>query len=217
MTTITAATRKKPLLEALTWKFFDFEDYLFEKRHGLDLGGIIAANDLMESDRLPVAHASAYHAVWCRNLRELFAEAGRTGEAFDNFIDLGSGKGKACFYAHTRRPFGKIVGVELSDKLNAIANGNLEKFRSGSASNISFTNADATEFELPDASNLIFMFNPFDDVILRKFVSRNLEHFRKGRSMIAYANDVHRATLEDFGFTAVFRNPRRKLSLHRCQ
>lgn len=215
MTTITAATRKKPLLEALTWKLFDFEDYLFEKRHGLDLGGIIAANELMDGDRLPVAHASAYHAVWCRNLRELFAEAERTGASFDNFIDLGSGKGKACFYAHMRKPFRKIVGVELSDKLNVIANGNLAKFRSGSASNISFTSIDATDFELPDTSNLIFMFNPFDDVILHKFVSRNLEHFRKGKSMIAYANDVHRATLGDLGFSTVFRNPQRKLSLHR--
>ncbi|MGN5479150.1 hypothetical protein ACTMU2_26115 [Cupriavidus basilensis] len=214
MTNITAATRKKPLLEALTWKFFDFEDYLFEKRHGLDLGGIIAANELMSGDRHPVAHASAYHAVWCRNLRELFAEAERTGAAFDNFIDLGSGKGKACFYAHMRKPFSKIVGVELSEKLNVIANHNLAKFRSGSASNIFFSSIDATEFELPETSNLIFMFNPFDDVILRKFVSRNLEHFRRGTSMIAYANDVHRATLDELGFSTVFRNPRRKLSLH---
>ncbi len=104
-----------------------------------------------------------------------------------------------------RKPFSKIVGVELSEKLNVIANHNLAKFRSGSASNIFFSSIDATEFDLPETSNLIFMFNPFDDVILRKFVSRNLEHFRKGTSMIAYANDVHRATLDELGFSTVFR------------
>ena len=46
-----------------------------------------------------IAHATVYHAVWCRNLRELFDDVNKSGIAFQNFIDIGSGKGKACFYA----------------------------------------------------------------------------------------------------------------------
>lgn len=73
---------------------------------------------------------------------------------------------------------------------------------------------DAATFVLPQATNLVFMFNPFDHVILEKFISVNLEHFKKHHSVIAYANDVHKATLGAFGFQTIFRNQTRKISLH---
>ena len=209
---IQQATRTKPFLEALKWRWFDFEDYLFEKRHGLDLGGIIPVKDLIDDTDLPVAHASNYHAVWSRNLRELFREARRAGHQFDNFVDIGSGKGKACFYAHGRQPFRNILGVEFSSALIEIANRNQQKF---GASNIAFHNADATGFSLPPGKNFVFMFNPFDGAILERFIQHNLDHFRQHRSIIAYANDVQRMTLEKLGFEAFYRNPERKISLYR--
>lgn len=73
---------------------------------------------------------------------------------------------------------------------------------------------DAAAFILPKAINLVFIFNPFDQVILKKFISINLEHFKTHQSVIAYANDVHKATLATFGFQVVFRNQTRKISLH---
>ncbi|HBO77310.1 class I SAM-dependent methyltransferase [Cupriavidus metallidurans] len=204
--------RTKPFLESLKWGWFDFEDYLFEKRYGLDLGGVVPVKDLMDDTSLPIAHASTYHAVWCRNLRELFREARRTGHRFDNFVDIGSGKGKACFYAHTRQPFRNIVGVEFSSTLIDVSSRNQRRF---GADNISFVNADATGFSLPSGNNIVFMFNPFDDVILERFVRHNLDHFRQHRSVIAYANDVQRMTLVRFGFETIYRNQERKISLYR--
>ena len=59
------------------------------------------------------------------------------------------------------------------------------------------------------------MFNPFDDVILERFVRHNLDHFRQHRSVIAYANDVQRMTLVRFGFETIYRNQERKISLYR--
>lgn len=85
------------LSEAAKRKIFDFEDCIFEKRNRLELSGIIKQDDLVASDQTLVFHAAAYHAVWCRNLRELFREAQKTGYHFENFIDIGAGKGKACF------------------------------------------------------------------------------------------------------------------------
>jgi SAM-dependent methyltransferase len=205
-------TRTKPFLEALKWRWFDFEDYLFEKRHRLDLGGVVPVKDLMDDADLPISHASTYHAVWSRNLRELFREARRTGHHFDNFVDIGSGKGKACFYAHTRQPFRNIVGVEFSSVLVGISRQNQQRF---GADNIAFVNADATGFNLPAGNNIVFMFNPFDDVILERFIKHNLDHFRQHRSVIAYANDVQRMTLAKFGFEILYRNQERKISLHR--
>ena len=59
----------------------------------------------------------------------------------------------------------------------------------------------------------IFMFNPFDDVILNRFLEHNREHFRRYRSIVAYANDIHRHVLVRQGFNTVYRDPLRSLSL----
>jgi SAM-dependent methyltransferase len=198
--------------ESIRRRIFDLEDYWFEKRHGIDVSGIIAKRELIASDQLSYEHAHAYHAVWCRSLRVLFSEARKAGHSFDNFIDIGSGKGKACFYAHCQRAFKKILGIELSASLVDIANRNKSKL---AATNVAFLNTDAAEFELPGANHLVFMFNPFDGTVLERFISNNLRHFQDHRSVIAYANDLQRTCLTRFGFETIFRDQTRKISLYR--
>ena len=198
--------------EAIKRKIFDFEDYLFEKKYSLELssrGG--REENLIASDKEALSHATAYQAVWSRNLRELFNEAKKTSYKFENFIDIGSGKGKACFYAYTKHLFNHIIGVDFSEPLVQIANRNKVKIKS---QNISFVCADATKFELPEQANLIFMFNPFDSVVLEKFISNNIGHFKNHNSVIAYANDMERQSLTRFGFETIFRNEARKISLY---
>jgi SAM-dependent methyltransferase len=197
--------------ESIKRKIFDFEDYLFEKKYSLELSGIVENKNLVANNKESLSHTTGYQAVWSRNLRELFNEAQKTGYEFENFIDIGSGKGKACFYAYTKRIFNNIIGIEFSEPLVEIANRNKVKIKSPT---ISFINADATEFELPKQNNLIFMFNPFDSVVLEKFISNNIEHFRKNNSVIAYANDTQRLSLTKFGFETIFRNQSRKISLY---
>lgn len=208
-------TKSVPLhqsfLESFKRKIFDFEDYLFEKWHGIELSTKVSNKDLVADNKDSLSHATAYNAVWCRNLRELFHEVQKTGYDFENFIDIGSGKGKACFYAGTKRAFKKIIGVEFSKPLVAIAERN--KYKAGK-DDIFFINADATEFELPNQTNLIFMFNPFDNVVLEKFISNNISHFKNHNSVIAYANDIQRLSLTKFGFETIFRNQTRKISLY---
>ena len=201
-------------VESLKRLIFGFEDYLFEKKNGYEFGGIVFQKDLVVNYKDSQSHATAYHAVWCRNLRELFSESSRAGYAFENFDDLGSGMGKACFYAASRKTFKNIIGVEFSTPLIDIANKNRLKKK---LPNISFINADAAEFILPDQDNLIFMFNPFDAVILEKFISKNMEHFNNRNSIIAYANDVQRDCLVKLGFKIIFRNTLRKISLYQHQ
>jgi hypothetical protein len=116
--------------EAIKRKLFYFGDFLFEKIYRLELSGVILNKDLISNNLISLSHATAYHAVWCRNLRELFDEAKKTGYVFENFIDIGSGKGKACFYAHTLGLFNSIIGIEFSEPLLKIANLNNEKFKS---------------------------------------------------------------------------------------
>ena len=101
--------------------------------------------------------------------------------------------------------FEKIIGVEFSKPIIAIANNHRFK-----CENIAFLQADAMDFMLPQASNLVFMFNPFDEVVLDRFIENNLEHFKTHKSMIAYANDRHKKSLMTYGFETIFKNQSRK-------
>jgi SAM-dependent methyltransferase len=186
-------------------------DIAFEKRHCLDCGGYIETKYLEIAYPAALPHAEGYEAVRCTHVGELIAEAQKAGIVFDNFIDLGSGKGKACFYAATKYNFTRIIGVEFCAELVDVANANRIKF---GADNISFLNIDAAQFVLPNGNNLIFLFNPFDEIILRRFVENNIDHFRKSQSLIAYANDRERLCIARLGFATLFRNQDSRGSLH---
>jgi SAM-dependent methyltransferase len=201
------------MIEKIKYWLFDTEDALFERWHGLDLGQIIPNTALVSDNEQSKSLATAYHAVWCRNLRETFRQAKKTGIALQNFVDIGSGKGKACFYAAKKMPAEKIIGVEFSKPLVDIAVRNNAKF---GCDKIVFYHADARDYRLPDANNLVFMFNPFDRLILEEFLAKNRQHFSGYSSLIAYANDIHRDSLAKFGFQTIFRNQTRKLSLYRA-
>ena len=192
---------------AMSW----VEDQLFDMRHGLDCSGFIDTHELETSYSSALAHSRAYQAVTCVAIRELLDEARKTGIVFDHFIDLGSGKGKACFYAAARYRFRRLIGVEFSAPLVRAADRNLKKF---GADHICFVNADAASFTLPAGDNLVYLFNPFGEAILVEFLNNNMETFRRSRSVIAYANDKHRLCLAKAGFVTLFRNQDSQSSLH---
>ena len=69
-----------------------------------------------------------------------------------NFVDLGSGKGKVIILAH-KMGFKKILGVEISTKLNEICKNNLKKL---GLNNIKIIEQDATIMKvLPENSVFI--------------------------------------------------------------
>jgi SAM-dependent methyltransferase len=196
--------------EKIYRKLYEVEDTLFEKRFGMELNQIVSKVEL--NTIYPTKeHASPYMAVYTRNLRELFNEARKTGLNFEYFIDVGCGKGKPCFYAKIKFPHAKIIGIDFSNLLIEIANSN--KLKVFPNDNITFINLDATEYKIPQATNLIFLFNPFDNIILEKFIRNNYDNFHTKKSIIAYANDIHKNTLTKMGFDTIFRNQSRKISL----
>ena len=198
------------LPEKLRRHFFALEDRLFDLRHNIRTGGMVAATDLSAAEfPQALSHATAFQSVWCRNLRVLLREAGRFGRR-TTFIDLGSGKGKACFYAAPR--FEQVIGIEFSQELVAAAEENLR--RSGRR-NIRYICADASQYELPQAPSLVFLFNPFDAELLEQFVVRNRGCIKSQDTLIAYANDMQRTVLEELGFECLFRDAYRGISLWR--
>src|ERR1017187_8808361 len=91
------------------------------------------------------------------------------------FIDLGSGKGRTLLMA-SDYPFRRIVGVELLPALHRAAQENLSRYRSESQKCFALESvcADATEFPFPSESTVLYLFNPFPEVGLKRMIA-NLE------------------------------------------
>ena len=114
------------------------------------------------------------------------------------FIDLGSGKGRTLLMA-SDYPFKRIIGVELLPALNAIAQQNLNQYKSESQKCFALESvcADATRFSLPDGPLVVYLFNPFLEAPLREALSNLEDDLRKtGRLVyVLYHNPVHDSIL----------------------
>ena len=89
------------------------------------------------------------------------------------FIDFGSGKGRAILMA-AEFPFKRIVGVEFSPELHAIALANLAKDRRlerrcGSVESLCM---DFLEFPLPPEPSVYFFFDPCDESMLDRVLAK---------------------------------------------
>lgn len=195
--------------EKLKRFFFALEDRLFDWRNNIDTSGVGSPAALAQENPDAGIHATTYQAVWTRNLRVLFRAARRQGMP-RLFVDIGAGKGKACIYAS--RHFARVVGVEYSSQLVDAARANQQRAR---RNNIQFVHGDATHYDLPDETSLVFLFNPFDEVVLGQFIARNHDRIKTHASLIAYANDMQRETLVQSGYECLFRDPVRNISLWR--
>lgn len=194
--------------EKLKRFLFALEDRLYDWRNSIDTRGVTAPTGLGQHAHAG-AHGTAYQAVWTRNLRALIRAARRAGPT-DIFVDIGAGKGKACIYAS--RHFSRVIGVEYSSDLVAAARTNQQR---AGRDNIQFILADATHYDVPEEASLIFLFNPFDGVVLGRFIDRNRARIKAHGSLIAYANDMQQQTLVQAGFACVFRDTARSISLWR--
>jgi SAM-dependent methyltransferase len=200
--------------EKLVRWLYEIEDLIFEKYYGFDLSGNISAANLVTSFATK-ENSNEYRPAFIGTLRTIFTEANKFKFKFKNFVDIGSGKGKACFYASRTQLFTQVLGIEFSKDLVDISIKNKSKSKFG-VNNVELINADASNYILPNGASLIFLFNPFDQVVLEKFIQNNMNHFESQGSVIAYANDIHRDVLEKMGFEEIFRNPTRKISIHKA-
>jgi len=79
-----------------------------------------------------------------------------------SFIDFGSGKGRAMLCA-SDFPFKRIVGVEWSEDLSAVARQNLEVYSSPGQKcfDLEVQCMNVLDYQFPDSKILLYLFNPF--------------------------------------------------------
>jgi len=86
------------------------------------------------------------------------------------FIDFGSGKGRVLLMA-SEFPFRRIIGVEFSSELHAVAQQNILRYESATQKcrDITSVCADFTQFPIPPEPLFIFLYNPSSQEITTSF------------------------------------------------
>jgi len=123
------------------------------------------------------------------------------------FIDVGSGKGRAVLMA-AEYPFKRIVGIELSPILHAIAERNLSRYEGETqrCRAVELRCMDATELAFPPETTVVYLFNPFkSERVMMALLSRVNESLaRHPRDLfIVYQNPRLDESVRSMGFRTI--------------
>lgn len=165
-----ASIRNRGWWTTLQVAFSVVTDVFFDWRFGTDTFQIVNIAELQSSSS-NVSHAVRYQATKARPLRKLLHRLQLPHDAV--FLDYGSGKGRALMLA-ARERFKRVVGVDFSPRLCAVARQNVETFRRKvrGLAPIEIVEGDATTHPLSHDENVFFFYNPFDEVILARVVEK---------------------------------------------
>lgn len=173
------------------------EEIRGERKYRINSTGADELFDL-EALGVDVSHAAIYMPVNFGLLEEVFnhleAVAPSNPQTRDHFLDLGCGKGRAlCMAAH--HGFKQLSGIDFSKKLCGIANQNLALVQTRFPGiTYKIINNDAFYYDIPADVNCIFLFNPFDEVIMSAVVNNIFSSLEKNprKISIIYVNPVHK-------------------------
>jgi SAM-dependent methyltransferase len=114
----------------------------------------------------------------------------------DVFLDLGSGKGRVVLQS-ARWPFKRVIGVEISAELNAVAIANLEASRRRLlCQDVELAEADILDYRVPDDVTVVYAYNPVGgpvfDAAIRALVASFDQEPRRMRLLYRYPREHDR-------------------------
>lgn len=174
-----------------------------ESKYGIHTTGSDELKKIAASG-IDISHATVYMPASYLLLKEVFIQLPPNQRA--HFLDIGCGKGRAlCVAAHNG--FGKVTGIDFSRKFCTDSEENLKLTKSKFPSLIFSTiTKDAADVEVPTDVDCIFLFNPFDEIIMKK-VTKNIHHSynKNPRTLyIIYLNPLYKKELTGIGFKEIF-------------
>ncbi|SFD23057.1 Methyltransferase domain-containing protein [Chitinophaga sp. CF118] len=165
-----------------------------EKKYGISTIGLDNLSEtISKEDR---AHVSTYEPVNYYTSGWLFDQLQSTDTTF---LDVGCGRGRVLVIA-AAYGFKNIIGIDFSQKLCDEATLAF-KTRYPDRS-VTITCADARQYNIPDTVGVIFLFNPFDAIVMSEFIQKVDESLtRKNRPLkVLYANPQCKELWLDAGF-----------------
>ena len=100
-----------------------------------------------------------------------------------------------------------VTGIDFSEQLCGNALNNLRQVKEKIPSlQYSVVNKDAMNFDIPSTVDCIFLFNPFDVVVMGAVVNNILESAGKypREIIVVYANPLYEELFLEEGFTEIF-------------
>ncbi len=164
----------------------------------------------LEDKGIDIEHATIYMPVSYDLLESTFKHLPKIKRT--HFLDIGCGKGRAlCVAAHNG--FTKVTGIDFSKELCADAEENLVKTKQQlPALQYKIYNNDAFYFDIPTDVDCIFLFNPFDEIIMSGVVENIInslkENFRE--LSIVYVNPLHKELFLEQGFVEIYHTKKLK-------
>lgn len=136
----------------------------FDRKYGTDTGYVMSTQPDEFSKPGQVAPVPSNPRVIKYIIRHL-------GIDYRNFLflDFGCGKGRALLCA-SDFPFKRIVGVEWSEKVCAIAQRNLEIYKSKrqKCTDLEVQCLNALDYQFPASDTVLYLYNPFSTEILKE-------------------------------------------------
>lgn len=174
-----------------------------EKKYQIDSTG---ADDLKSLSKkgIDTGHATIYMPVSFVLLEKILERLGSTPQ--QHFLDIGCGKGRAmCIAAHFG--FTQLTGIDISPELCEASSENLASTKKQFPHlHYCVITKDALNFEIPPSADCIFLFNPFDVVIMGAVVNNIVESARAfpREINVIYANPIYQDLFFDEGFVQIF-------------
>lgn len=133
-----------------------------EKKYGINTSSIKKSN----SDEFFHYQGAGYLVLY-----RIFELVTPHTKLFD-FVDIGCGKGRPAFVAESYG-YEKLTGIELDKELAEAARENLKHYSlKRKSSTIEFITANALEYNYKNKPTVYFLFNPFNEEVLKKVLAR---------------------------------------------
>ena len=170
---------------------------VLQRRAGIKVSGVISPEELGFSPE----HNSRYEPSHWFTLHRMLPKREVTSD--DVLVDFGAGMGLVVCQAATRYPFRRVEGVELSDDLMQVAEGNVNNSRSRfQCQDIRLITGDALEYEIPDDLTIAYFANPFRGPVFKSVLDRLVASAERSprRIRLIYINPIEEQMVLDAGF-----------------
>ena len=198
--------RLSSMLIRIIMRVHVYLDGSFDREYGVDTSGILKINNSGAFDRdygvhtpgIPEISGAASKSVssatyYCPIPRGIFRQImGHLAIPFDQyeFIDFGSGKGRALIMA-SECGFKKVIGVEFLPEFHQIATRNVMLYeqRIQKKSRIETVCMDAVEYRIPAEPQVMLFFDPFRGEVLEtvlRNIARSIENNPRNIIVLTY-------------------------------